>query len=52
MGRIDHKEIVTVRHLHLRQRLRMHHVLRPNDAVDWKAGPEVQLISNEVSVLG
>ncbi len=34
LGRVDHHEIVAVRHLHLRQRLRIHHVLGPDDAVE------------------
>jgi hypothetical protein len=34
LGRVDHHELVTVRHLHLRQRLRIHHVLGPDDAVE------------------
>ena len=34
LGRVDHHEIVAVRHLHLRQRLCIHHVLGPDDAVE------------------
>src|SRR4029450_11475519 len=34
LGRVDQDEIVVVRHLHLRQRLRIHHVLGSDDAVE------------------
>ena len=33
-GRVDHQEIVAVRHLHLRQRMRIDHVLGSDDAVE------------------